>query len=103
MIWKIKYSESAKADLITIFEYISYELIAPQTAERQIERIFEVVRSLEYLPMRHQIYNEEPWKTKNIRYVPVDNYIVFYLPDENNGTVNIIRIIYAGRDMKNKL
>ena len=32
MIWKIKYSESAKADIISIFEYISYELASPKAA-----------------------------------------------------------------------
>ena len=30
MIWKIKYSERAKKDLVSIFEYISIELAAPR-------------------------------------------------------------------------
>ena len=97
MIWK-KYSESAKADIISIFEYISYELASPKAAER----IFETVNSLKELPMRHQVYNEGSWRTKSIRFVPVDKYIIFYMPDEKNTTVNIVRIIYGGRDMKNQ-
>ena len=37
---------------------------------------------------------------RQVRFLPVDNYIVFYLPKDDSGTVNIIRIIYGGRDMK---
>ncbi len=102
MIWKIYYSESAKEDLISIFEYISIELAAPQAARALLDRMFKTVRSLEELPLRHPVYNAEPWKTRNIRFIPVDNYIVFYLIDEKTGTVNVVRIIYAGRDIKNQ-
>jgi toxin ParE1/3/4 len=100
MKWKIVYSESSRSDLNTIFFYISEELAVPKAAENQIERILKAVRSLEEMPMRHQVYHEEPWKTKSIRFFPVDNFIVFYLPDEGSNTVNILRIIYAGRNMK---
>ena len=100
MIWKIKYSERAKKDLVSIFEYISIELAAPKTAEGLLERVLKTIRSLEDLPMRRPIYAEEPWKTRNTRFITVDNYIVFYTIDESSSTVNVLRIIYAGRDMK---
>ncbi|WP_347458047.1 hypothetical protein [Clostridium sp. C105KSO13] len=33
----------------------------------------------------------------------MDNYLVFYLPDESKNTVNVIRIMYAGRDVLEQL
>lgn len=35
--------------------------------------------------------------------MPVDNFIVFYLPNEKKKLVTIIRIIYSGRDMNVEL
>ena len=103
MSWKIQYSASSREDLKSIFEYIAYELLSPEYAAGQVERIMEAVRFLEDMPMRHQIYEEEPWRTKQIRYLPVDNYVIFYLPKEETNTVNIVRIIYGSRNMKHQI
>ena len=34
-----------------------------------------------------------------MRFFPVDNYMVFYLIDENANTVSIVRMMYGGRDV----
>ena len=31
--------------------------------------------------------------------MPVDNYLVFYIPDNDAGIVAVIRVMYAGRDV----
>ena len=103
MTWKIKYSASSREDLRSIFDYIAKELLSPEYAAGQVERIMKAVRTLGDMPMKHKIYREEPWRTKQVRYLPVDNYIIFYLPKEESLTVNIVRIIYGGRDMKRQI
>jgi len=30
--------------------------------------------------------------------MPVDNYFVFYIPDQARKMVNLVRVIYGGRD-----
>ena len=103
MIFDVSYSAEARQDLRDIYEYIAYELLVPETAARQAERIMKATRSLEQMPMRHGLYEEEPWHSQGLRVLPVDNYLVFYLPDETNATVSIIRIMYGGRDIENQL
>ena len=103
MSWKIQYSASSKEDLRLIYDYIAHELLSPEYAAGQVERIMKAVRSLEDLPMRQSVYGVEPWKSKQVRFLPVDNYIVFYLPKDDSHTVNIMRIIYSGRDMKRQI
>jgi len=103
MNWRIQYSASSREDLKSVFDYIAYELFSPEYAAGQVERIMKAVRSLEDMPMRYSVYNEEPWKTKQVRFLPVDNSIIFYLPMDDSKTVNIIRIIYGGRDMKRQI
>ena len=99
----IQYSANSIEDLKTIQNYIAYELLSPAYARGQVDRILKAVRSLSDMPLRHPIYDKEPWKTRNIRYLPIDNYIIFYLPNEEAEIVNIVRIIYGARDMKGRL
>ena len=103
MIFHVAYSAEARQDLRDIYEYIAYELLVSETAAGQTERIMKAIRSLEQMPMRHRLYEEEPWYSQGLRVLPVDNYLVFYLPDENSATVNIIRIMYGGRDIDKQL
>ena len=103
MIFDVSYSAEARKDLRDIYEYIAYELLVPETAARQAERIMKAARSLEQIPMRYRLYEGEPWHSQGLRVLPVDNYLVFYLPDETNATVSIIRIMYGGRDIENQL
>lgn len=35
--------------------------------------------------------------------MPVDNYLVFYITDREAQTVNIIRVMYGGRDIDTQL
>ncbi len=103
MNWKIDYSESSKEDLKSIFNYITFELFSPEYAAGQVERIIKAIRKLEDFPYKHQVYDEEPWKSKKVRFMPVDNYSIFYLPKEESKKVFVVRIIYSGRDMKRQM
>lgn len=103
MIFSVVYSSEARQDLRDIYEYIAYELLEPDTASGQTNRIMKAARSLEQMPMCHRLYEEEPWHSQGLRFLPVDNYLIFYLPNETNNIVNIIRIMYGGRDVKRQL
>ncbi|MCM1467696.1 MAG: type II toxin-antitoxin system RelE/ParE family toxin [Alistipes sp.] len=64
MSWNIVYTAQAKQDLRDIYEYIAFELLAPETATGQTRRIMKTIRSLEEMPMRHRLYEEEPWHSQ---------------------------------------
>ena len=100
---EVIYSARARQDLRNIYEYISYDLLVPETATRQTRWIMKEIRLLDEMPMRHRLYDDEPWHSQGVRFFPVDNYLVFYLPDETKNTVYIVRIIYSGRDIKKQL
>lgn len=100
MSWDIVYTAKARRDLRNIYEYIAYDLLVPEIAAGQTQRIMKSIRSLDRMPMRFQLYDEEPWHSAGLRFFPVDNYLVFYLPDETKNTVSIVRIMYGGRDVR---
>lgn len=99
--YDIIYSPQAFLDLTGLYEYIRFTLEVPKTAEKQVNHIRNAVRSLETMPMRYPLVGWEPWCSKGIRRVLIDNYTVFYQVDENETTVTIIRIFYSGRNIEN--
>lgn len=55
------------------------------------------------MPERFRVYDREPWRSRNLRVMPVDNYLVFYIPDHQAETVTVLRIMYGGRDIDAQL
>lgn len=97
--YAIIYSAEALNDLREIYSYIAFSLLVPGTAQNQVDRIRKEARSLDLMPARHKIVDWEPWKSMEMHQLPVDNYIIFYLVDDEAMEVNITRIVYARRDM----
>ncbi len=99
MKWKIIYAIEAETDIDNIYDYIVSTWNDFDAAKNLARKIITAADSLEQLPLRHQIWNEEPWQSQGIRYFPVENYIIFYMVDEKKCVVDILRIIYGGQDI----
>lgn len=103
MIFEIEISEQADADLRGIFEYIAFELQSPENASGQLDRLEESIMSLDRMPERFREYENEPWHSRGLRLMPVDNYCVLYIPNKEDAVVTIIRVMYGGRDIDAQL
>ena len=103
MIYDIQISNQAESDLRSIFEYIEFELQSVQNAAGQLSRLEESINSLDQMPDRYRAYEKEPWHSRGLRVMPVDNYIVFYSPNHDTQVVNIVRVMYRGRDIDTQL
>ena len=103
MNWEVEFTDQARRDLRDILDYISYELQEPQVAVKLVRQNTKEILSLEQMPMRYRLYDEEPWKNQGLRCFPVKNYLIFYYPDETQNTVYAVRIIYGGRDISRQL
>lgn len=103
MKYDVILTEQAETDLRGIFEYIAYDLLAPENAAGQLDRIENKILSLADYPEKFRLYEREPWKSRNTRVVPVDNFVIFYIPDNDKAVVTVIRIMYSGRDVDKQL
>ncbi len=103
MSYEIRMTPQAQNDLRGIFEYIALTLQSPMNAASQLDRLEESIDSLEQMPERFRVYDKEPWRSRNLRIMPVDHYLVFYIPNREEETVTIIRVIYGGRDIDRQL
>ncbi len=84
MKWIVQYTETAQDDLRGIYEYIAFNLFVPNAARKQLRDIIKTIEELDTNPQGFPIYNKEPLRSKGIRFVTVNNYIVFYYADEVN-------------------
>lgn len=103
MRWKILYSARAKEDLESIYKYIAYDLYEPDTAADQVRAIMNAISNLDEMHMKYRQYDVGPWASKGMRIISVRNYVILYLPEENSNEVNIVRIMYGGRDIANQI
>lgn len=103
MNYKINLTPKAQSDLKEIFRYIAVDLQSIQNATGQLDRLEKAISSLEQMPERYRVYDKEPWRSRNLRIMTVDNYLVLYVPNKEERTVTVIRIMYGGRDIDSQL
>ena len=103
MNYKINLTPKAQSDLKEIFRYIAVDLQSIQNATGQLDRLEKAISSLEQMPERYRVYDKEPWRSRNLRIMTVDNYLVLYVPNKEERTVTVIRIMYGGRDIDAQL
>ena len=76
--YEVIISDQADQDLRGIYEYIALELLSPDNAAGQLDRLEAAILNLDTFPEGHRLYEEEPWHSRNLRVFPVDNYVVFW-------------------------
>lgn len=103
MIYEVITTEQADIDLRGIYEYIAFELLSPDNAARQLDRLETNILELGKFPEKFRRYEEEPWHGRGLRVMPVDHYLVFYIPNKESGIVTVIRVVYAGRNIDKQL
>ena len=103
MKFEVELSEKADRDLRNIFFYIAIDLCAPDTAGKQVRRLWDAMRSLDEMPERYRRYEDEPWHSHGMRVLPVDNFVVLYIPDLEEKKVRIISVMYSGSDINEQL
>lgn len=59
--------------------------------------------NLDQMPERFRKYENEPWHSRGLRIMPIDNYCVLYIPDSEKTLMSIVRIMYGGRDIETQL
>ena len=103
MKYTVEITSQAESDLRDIYAYIAFDLLAPVNAAGQLGRLEEAVMGLASLPFRFRQYAAEPWKSRGLRIMPVDHYVVLYIPNEEKAVVTVIRVMYGGRDIEKQL
>lgn len=89
----------AYRDLDNIYAYISNEILEPDIARRQIDRIWDALSSLSLFPHSHQDRLIGRYSNKGYKQLLVDSYLAIYRIDEEKEEVHVVTIQYVKRDI----
>ena len=98
MRYEVKLTAQAIRQIEETVQYISKILLEPEIARKWADILQHEILKLDSLPSRYSLIEEEPWRTRGIRKMPVKNFLVYYLIDEEKKTVWITSVIYGRRD-----
>ena len=96
--YSIDISDSAKQDIRAAAAYITHEILEPAIAESTTETILGAIPTLEDMPDRVGLVNDERLAEQRIRRLLIKNYSVFFRINEAAKVVEIVRVIYSRRD-----
>ena len=101
--YTIKMTLKAADDLDHIYKYISEELFAASAANNILERIEKETMRLKEFPFSCNYVADEYLRNKGYRRLIVDNYIAFYVINEEQKQVIIMRVLYGKQKYENLL
>jgi len=97
MIYDVQLTDEAEDDLRDVYEYFAFKRREPKLARKIYKLIINKLNSLNEMPLRYPVCQEEPWKSRNVRQVFAGSYCAFYFVTEN--IVKVFRIMYGGMDL----
>lgn len=89
----------AEADLNELDDYITFQLMAPETAVSYICDIRAKISQLRKNPKRYRLVEDEPWHSRGVRRMNAKNFAVFYYVYEEYAEVYVQNVIYQKRDL----
>lgn len=97
--YQVEIGAQAQADIHGIVRYISQTLQEPRTAGNLYRLMKEQILSLDQMPERWPYEDDDMLRALGIRKLLVKNYKILYVVDPERRSVQVARVIYAGRDI----
>lgn len=97
MIYKIAFAEQALVDLHLAADYIKFKLCNKSAAQKLVQDFFREADALTTFPTRNPLCNDKILRSWEIRFLPIKNYLLFYVVKEATNTVYIVRFLYKKR------
>lgn len=101
--YKVFIEVPAQRDLHGILLYIAGTLKEPVVARRIYSSIKEQILTLSQMPLRCSVVQDQPYAAIGVRKLLVENYIAFFIVNEEKCEVHVLRILYNRRDWQNIL
>jgi len=99
--YKVKVMPNAVTQLDEIYDYVVTKLKAPMAAKRLNEELRAMIESLSVFPSRGSVVRTQMWHGKEIRFVVVGNYDIYYRVVADKMEINILAVAYSRRDLRN--
>lgn len=101
--YRLKFTPIAEDDLDEIFRYVDEQLVAPQAADNLLDELERQIMRLCDFPYCGSAAESKMLADKGYRKLVVKNYVAFYLVDELEKQVVIMRVLYGSRQYEELL
>ena len=92
------FTETAEADVEKALDYITNELSNPEAASSFADELDEKLEEICGTPKAGRPVQNPYLKRDDVRRVLVKNYIAYYLIDEPEKKIIVLRVVYNRRD-----
>ena len=96
--YNVDISDLAKQDIRDIASYIRNDLQEPTIAVSTTDAILDAISTLDNMPERIPLVNNERLAKQKIRGLQIKNYTAFFRINETLKIVDIIRVLYSRSD-----
>lgn len=96
--YNVEVTQIAEQDYYKAEAYIKYELYNQKAAAGLAKKLHEAIKDLSFFLTKYPICNDDFLRVWEIRFVPVNNYLLFYIVREDEKTVYVLRFLYSRRD-----
>jgi len=93
----------AEDDIRDQTEYIAFELKAPEVAINTVRGFRKTIDNLGVFPQSHELDEDEELAKYGIRKTYFKNYKIYFLIDESEKTVYILRVFHMLVDSREKI
>ena len=100
--YEVKVTKQAIEQMKEIAEYITWEILAPDAANKLLDEMENTISSLAEMPNRMSLVDEEPWRSEGIRKVIVKNFLIYFWTDDENRTITEIEGIVRKKSINQK-
>lgn len=99
-VFNVKSTRQAEEQLREIAWGIAVECQNPDAAENLMDVFLDEIGKLGRNPEKHRLVEEEPWRSKEVRWKKVKHYLVYFWIDVENAAVQVTGVCYEKRDQK---
>ena len=98
MVYRLIVSKDAHLDIDSIIDYISGRLSNVTAAIGFLDDVEKSYRNIVENPFMYSYCNDDKLRNQGYRKIPIKNYTILYLVDEEAQTVTVMRVFYSGRN-----
>ena len=96
--YRVKVTGHARISILEIAEYILFELKAPNAANNFVKLIEKSIESLNVLPERFILVQEEPWNILGIHRMIIKQYSIYFWINDNSNVVYVTDVVLSKRE-----
>ena len=97
-MYQIKFTSLAEKDLNSSYDYIYEVLKNPHAAENLVLETEHTLSKISDMPYSCSMVSDPYLKKLGIRFLPIQNYVAFFIIEEDFKEIIVLRFLYGKRE-----